>query len=205
MHKAHALGTIRKADIFFEQDRTEWRRCIADGDPYSIEAIESERRDQYAYLMDAARSLGDPVVEAMEGRIEVHSRWASHVQRNGPGLDWDDVATKRLIRDCCRADRALEDAYVRAYVTDDESNDEGEQRALDGSDFRILQALNENGQRLLFIADIAAAAELGNKLVGQRLNGLIDDGLALRPNGERSGAEITAKGRRRLNDALKTH
>ena len=66
--------------------------------------------------------------------------------------------------------------------------------SVDDEDIRILYALQKQAPRLCTLYDIETDASVSRKTVGQRLNNLIDAGLAQRPRGPNQGATIIAKG-----------
>jgi hypothetical protein len=64
----------------------------------------------------------------------------------------------------------------------------------DAEDLQILRALKKATPRLLTTYDLEAASRISRKTVGQRLNQLVESGLADRPRGPKGGAGITEKG-----------
>jgi hypothetical protein len=62
------------------------------------------------------------------------------------------------------------------------------------SQYRVLQALLRNAERLLKNRDLEAAAELSDKTLGRDIEVLLARGLVHRPGGKRQGLAITPRG-----------
>ncbi|MFO0809703.1 MAG: hypothetical protein U0746_13850 [Gemmataceae bacterium] len=78
----------------------------------------------------------------------------------------------------------------------------GELPALTANDVRVLAALRKVHPRALSLYDVAADSGVARGTAGTRINYLIKHGLAVRPNGSRSGVALTTKGLAVPPDAL---
>jgi DNA-binding transcriptional ArsR family regulator len=76
--------------------------------------------------------------------------------------------------------------------------------AIDRYDLAILKALDDQSPRIMFQADIEAAASVPRRTIGKRLSALRDQGLICRPRGKR-GETITDRGREIFQAAMKGH